>query len=107
MIRFIKYFTLFTLLVAIGGCKKKEYTMGDLTAPSNVVINTTIVGQDATHPNGDGSGDVKISLTGKNVLSYKIDYNAADGIDLVFLPTGQVTKKYTTIGLNTYRITVV
>ena len=107
MIRYIKYFTLFTLLIVIGSCKKKEYKMGDLTAPSNVVINTTIVGQDATHPNGDGSGDVKISLAGNNVLSYKIDYNAADGIDMVFLPDGKVTKKYTSIGLNTYRITVI
>ena len=81
--------------------------MGALTAPTEVTINTTIVGQDATHPNGDGSGDVKISLTGKNVLVYKIDYNAADGITLETLPDGKATKKYTTIGLNTYRITVV
>ena len=51
MIRYIKYFTVLTLLIVIAGCKKKEYTMGNLTAPSNVVINTTIVGQDATHPN--------------------------------------------------------
>jgi hypothetical protein len=40
-------------------------------------------------------------------LSYKIDYNAADGINLEFLPSGTATKKYTSIGLNTYRITAV
>jgi len=112
MTRFIKYFgalSLFalTLALTIGGCKKKEYSMGDLTAPTDVVINTTIAGQDATHPNGDGSGDVAFSLTGKNVLSYKIDYNAADGINLEYLPTGKITKKYTTVGTNTYRVTVV
>ncbi len=81
--------------------------MADLTAPTKVTINTTIVGVDASHPNGDGSGDVIISLTGKNVLAYKIDYNAADGITLEALPSGTATKKYTNIGLNTYRITVV
>jgi hypothetical protein len=108
MIRYIKYCSVVTLLfLVIGSCKKKEYSMGDLTAPSDVVINTVIVGQDATHPNGDGSGDVKITLTGKNVLTYKIDYSAADGITLEHLPSGIVTKKYTSVGLNTYRITVV
>jgi hypothetical protein len=95
------------LLIMVSSCKKNNYTLGDLTAPSNVVITTAIAGQDATHPNGDGSGDVQITLTGKNVLSYKIDYNAADGISLVFLPNGKATTKYTTLGLNTYRITVV
>src|SRR5215208_3629201 len=108
MIRYIKYCpAIIALVLLIGGCKKKEYSMGSLTAPSEVVINTTIVGVDATHPNGDGSGDVMISLTGKNVLSYKIDYDASNGIVLEHLPTGKITKKYTSVGVNTYRITVV
>jgi hypothetical protein len=107
MKQYTKYFLAIALLVMIGSCKKKDYSIGTLTAPSEVAINTTLVGVDATHPNGDGSGDVQITLTGKNVLSYKIDYNAADGIDLVYLPSGKVTRKYTSVGLNTYRITVV
>ncbi len=108
MIRQSKYFAAaLALVMVVGGCKKTEYKMGDLVAPSDIVINTEIVGQDATNPDGDGSGDVKISLTGNNVLSWKIDYNANDGINLEHLPSGSVTRKYTTIGLNTYRITVV
>src|SRR5690348_197485 len=70
MIQYTKYCLVVALLLVIGSCKKKEYSMGNLTAPSEVTINTTIAGQDATHPNGDGSGDVNITLTGKNVLSY-------------------------------------
>lgn len=107
MIQNKKYYLVITLLLAIGSCKKNEYSMGALTAPADVVINTNIIGIDATHPNGDGSGDVQITLTGKNVLSYKIDYDAADGITLDFLANGKTTKKYTRLGLNTYRITVV
>lgn len=103
----IKYCLVVALLLVIGSCKKKEYSMGDLTAPSEVTINTKIVGQDATHPNGDGSGDVEITLSGKNALAYKIDYDAADGINLEYLASGKVTKKYTKIGLNAYRLTVV
>jgi hypothetical protein len=108
MTRYMKYYPAVLMSILLfTACKKKEYKMGDLTSPTEVTINTTIVGQDATHPNGNGSGDVQISLTGKNVLSYMIDYNAADGINLEPLTGGTVTKKYTTLGLNTYRITVV
>jgi hypothetical protein len=108
MTRYIKngYFII-ALLLVLGSCKKKEYSMGNLVAPTDVVVTTTVKGQDATHPNGDGSGDVTIALSGKNVLAYKIDYNAADGINLEALPSGTATKKYTSLGLNTYRITVV
>lgn len=95
------------LLITISSCKKEDYSMGDLAAPTDVVISTEVVGQDAANPNGDGSGDVKITISGKNVLSYKVDYDASDGIDLAFIPTGKATKKYTKLGLNTYRITAV
>lgn len=108
MIMKIKYFSaIIALLLLVASCKKKEYSLGDLTAPSDVVINTEIVGQDATHPNGDGSGDVKISITAKNALSYKVDYDANTPVDLVFLPNGSTTRKYTNLGTNTYRITAV
>lgn len=89
------------------GCKKQEYHMGALTAPSAVTITAKIIGQDASHPNGDGSGDVEFMLSGENVLSYMIDYNAADGVDLQYLEKPVVAKKYTTLGLNTYTVTVV
>lgn len=98
---------IFTLLLTISSCVKNDYSLGDLTAPLNVVINTEIAGQDAAHPNGDGSGNVKITITAVNGLSYKVDYDANDPVNLVYLPAGTITKKYTTLGLNTYRITAV
>lgn len=97
----------FALLIIFSSCKKNTYNLGDLTAPSNLVITAVIVGQDATHPNGDGSGDVNFTLTATNALSYKIDYDANNAVDLVFLPKGTATKKYTTLGVNTYRVTAV
>jgi len=89
------------------GCQKKEYSLGDLTAPTDLVITAVIKGQNAANPNGDGSGDVDITITAKNALSYKIDYDANTPVDLVYLPTGKVTKKYTTLGINTYKLTAV
>ena len=87
MIQYTKYCLVITLLLVLGSCKKKEYSMGSLTTPTNVAINTKIVGQDATHPDGDGSGNVEISLTGNNVLAYQIDYDASDGIKFELLLT--------------------
>ncbi|MEO7445943.1 MAG: hypothetical protein ABIT96_00430 [Ferruginibacter sp.] len=97
-----------SLLLFVLGCKKDTYTLGDLTAPSNLVINAVVVGQDATNPNGDGSGDVKITVSADNALSYKVDYDAnSNPPDLVYLPSGSDTHKYSTLGTNTYRITLV
>lgn len=98
---------IFTMLILFIGCTSEDFSMGDLTAPSNVVINATIVGKDAARPNGDGSGDVIFTITGNDILAVKIDYDDKDAVNLVYLPTGSVTRKYTTLGLNTYRVTVV
>ena len=100
-------FGIILLLIIFSGCKKESYTLGDLKAPSNIVISTVIKGQSATNPNGDGSGDVEISVTADNALSYKLDYDANNAVDLVFLPSGKITKKYTTLGTNIYKLTAV
>jgi len=108
MTQYIKYcLGALTLLLVISVCKKKDYNMGDIIAPSDVMINTKIVGQDATHPDGNGSGNVEINLTGNHVLAYKIDYDASDGVKLELLPTGKVTYQFSVDTLRTYRITVV
>lgn len=108
MTRYTKYtFHIALLVLLCVGCKKKDYTMGALIAPSDIVISTSIVGQSSSMPDGDGSGNVVIKITGNNALSYKIDYDAADGISLQHLPSGTVTRKYTRVGVHTYRITVV
>ena len=53
----------FVLFFAISSCNEKDYSLGDLTAPSNIVINAEIVGATAASPNGDGSGDVNFTIT--------------------------------------------
>ena len=81
--------------------------MGDLTAPTNLAITAVIAGQNTANPNGDGSGDVTFTITADNALSYMIDYDANTPLSLVYLPTGTVTRKYTTLGVNTYKVTAV
>jgi len=96
----------FVLILTIISCTEETYMLGDLTAPSNIVIDAEILGKTATLPNGDGSGDVKFNITGDGILGMKIDYDANDAVNFVNIPTGKVTKKYTALGLNTYRVTV-
>jgi hypothetical protein len=104
----IKTFIAIAALILVwSACKKQDYSMGDLTAPSNIVITTEIVGVDATHPNGDGSGNVNITVTADNAMAYKIGYNAGSSSDYAAISaTGKVTKKFTKTGVNTYRISV-
>lgn len=98
---------IFIVLITLYRCAENNYTMGDLTAPSGIVINAEIIGATTANPNGDGSGDVKITITANGALSYKVNYDTNTSADLVYLPTGTVTKKYTTLGINTYRIAAV
>lgn len=95
------------VFLASYSCTDTNYTMGDLTAPSNIVITADIVGATSASPGGDGSGNVNITITAANALAYNVDYDANTPLDLVYLPNGTVTKKYTTIGTNTYTITAV
>lgn len=107
MIKYTKYCLAIILLLAVNSCKKKTYTMGSIDAPTGITITTTLAGQDATHPNGDGSGDVNVTVSGKNVLSYYIDYGSGSDVNPQLMSSTQGTHKYTKLGLNTYRITVV
>lgn len=99
-------FVFAALVLIYSACKKQEYSMGDLTAPSNIVITTEVVGQDATHPNGDGSGIVNITITADNALAYRVGYNATNTEDIKLISSsGKITKKFTQTG--TYQIIVI
>lgn len=98
---------IFVIVITLYRCTDTTYTMGDLTAPTDLVITTEIAGATTATPNGDGSGNVKITISANNALAYKVDYDANNAVDLVYLSSGTTTKKYATLGLNTYRITAV
>ncbi|TDD95517.1 hypothetical protein [Flavobacterium cellulosilyticum] len=106
----IKYIigAFFLLFFLVTSCTEETYSLGELKAPTNIVINTEVVGKDATHPNGNGTGQVKISITGDNILGSKIDYDANNAVEWVILPSNSVTKTFdSATGINTYKVTVV
>lgn len=105
MKKFIAKFIYIIIALAFftNGCKKPEYTLGDIKAPTDLVLNTTIVNATAANPNGDGTGNVTINASANDALSYKIDYG--DGtVEMVH--DGNATHKYGSPGLHEYTITV-
>jgi hypothetical protein len=94
-----------SLLFAVG-CSETDYEMGDLSAPTNVVVDAELVGQDEAHPYGDGSGEVNITVTADNAIAYKIDYGSTASLNYVPF-NGQTTRKYTQTGVNTYTISII
>lgn len=103
----IFYAILFATLTTWSCSDTEDYSLGTLTPPSNVVIQADVIGKTADLPNGDGSGDVAFTIKADNALSYRIDYDAFDPLNLVNLPNGKITRKYTKLGTNTYIVTAV
>lgn len=87
----------------LSGCKKQEYSFGDIKTPTNLTLTTTVVGANASNPNGNGTGNVTITCTATDVLTYNIDFG--DGQTKV-VPSGSITHKYSTPGTNAFTITV-
>lgn len=108
----LKYSSIFLLLSLIFfSCKEDDYSLGTLTTPTDLVINTQIAGQSTANPYGDGSGVVTITANAKDALSYRIAYTEVSQLsaatNYVDMPAGSVSHKFTTLGNITYRVSVI
>ncbi len=90
-------------LLIIGGCQEDDNSFGDIMTPENLNIVAEIVGKDATHPDGDGSGLVNFTATASNSLNYK--YIFSDGSSQS-VQSGKYQKRFNITGVNTYQVTV-
>ncbi|MEJ8842827.1 PKD domain-containing protein [Lacibacter sp. H375] len=104
MIKKIKSFALVFLAIAfLAGCEKKEYNFGDFKTPSDLTLTAAVAGVDGNNPNGNGTGNVVITTTAKNALTYNIDFG--DGKSQI-VPSGTINYKYNSPGTADYVITV-
>ncbi|MES2862812.1 MAG: family 16 glycosylhydrolase [Bacteroidota bacterium] len=87
----------------VSSCQEDDNSFGDLSAPTNLVVQTDIQGDDVSNPNGDGSGIVDFVATATNAISYK--YVFSDGTS-ANAPSGQYQKRFTQPGVNEYTVTV-
>jgi hypothetical protein len=94
---------LLTLALFSVSCQDEDFTLGEITAPSNIQIEVDIVGVDANNPNGDGSGTVNFKASADNAISYHFVYN---GI-ITSASNGMISYDFSVLGLNTYTVTVV
>jgi len=94
---------LFASLLVISSCKKEEYKFGDIKTPGDLTLTAVVQGADASNPNGNGTGNVIITATSSNTLTYNIDFG--DGITRV-VPSGTLTYKYSNPGTYSYTISV-
>ena len=92
------------LLVFFVGCAEDDYEFGEILAPGNLTVTSSLIGQDGENPDGDGSGQVVFEASAENAITYK--YIFSDGTTEVS-PSGNLTKRFTQVGLNTYGVTVV
>ncbi len=94
---------LFSLTLTFQGCQEDDYQFGDIKAPANIQLKAWITGADAANPYGDGSGEVVIAARAENATSYKFIYDGSEFVST----SGRQTFTFSTLGVNTYRITVV
>lgn len=91
------------LMFLIASCKKNTYSLGELKAPTGLTLKTAIEGADANNPSGNGSGNVTITTSASNAITYKIDFG--DGKNQV-VPSGIINYKYSNPGTKDYTITI-
>jgi len=91
------------LMLTLFNCQEEDQEFGDIIAPTNMIIQYDIVGADATNPNGDGSGVVNFTTVADDAISYQYIFNGA----ISTAPGGEKNYTFSTLGLNTYTITVV
>jgi len=92
------------LSLTFFACQPDDKEFGEIIAPSNLVVSFEIVGVDNDNPNGDGTGFVNFSAVADNGITYT--YYFGDGRSEV-APSGNVTHRYSDVGLNTYTLQVV
>lgn len=99
-----KILLLITAVLFLVNCQEDDKSFGDLSAPSNLVVNFEIQGQDSANPYGDGSGIVAFSAKADNAISYKYIYSDGSSQNA---PNGKYSKRFVRAGINEYTVTVI
>ena len=92
---------LLSLVFMTFSCQDDDTSVGDIIAPSNLVVTAEIVGADEANPYGDGSGSVIFSMSADNALNYRLDHNGTQQM----APSGVAEKLFTSLGVNSYTVT--
>ncbi|OYX28438.1 MAG: hypothetical protein B7Z06_01495 [Flavobacteriales bacterium 32-35-8] len=95
------------LLIAVlsfTSCQEDNLTFGEIVAPSNIEVTVTYIDDDTESPApGLGSGEIKLSATADNATAYHFVVQGQTKLQ----KSGSASHTFTTLGTNTYAVTVV
>ncbi|WP_139957152.1 glycoside hydrolase family 16 protein [Flavicella sediminum] len=91
-----------TTAIACSSNEEIEVTAPDII-PSNLIIAIDIVGQHTGQPNGNGTGQIKVTASATNASAYKIQFENNISIENT---TGIAEHEYLNEGINSYIVTV-
>ncbi|MGC1203331.1 MAG: glucan endo-1,3-beta-D-glucosidase [Flavobacteriaceae bacterium] len=99
-----KIVILFSAILVFSSCQEDDVDAGSIVAPSNIEISVTYIDEEAesTAP-GLGSGEVKLTATADNAISYHFVVQGQTKLQ----ESGSASHIFTTLGTNTYPITVI
>ncbi len=96
-------FFLITVL-AFTSCQEDDLSFGELVAPSNIEISVTYIDDNTESPApGLGSGEIKVSAKADNATAYQFVIQGQTKLQ----KSGSALHTFTTLGTNTYAVTVV
>jgi len=95
------------LLIAVlsfTSCQEDDLTFGEIVTPSNIEVTVTYMDNDteSTAP-GLGSGEITLSATADNATAYHFVVQGQTKLQ----KSGKASHTFTTLGTNTYAVTVV
>ncbi|MCP9199054.1 family 16 glycosylhydrolase [Gramella sp. GC03-9] len=96
---------LFVIALSLGfySCEE-DYDIGEISAPSNLSVETAIMGQSGDMPNGDGSGMVTFNASANNAMTYKFVFPNGSSVTS---GSGEYTHQFSETGTRNYPVTVI
>lgn len=92
------------MLVFFMACTDDDYDIGEITVPTNLQVETAILGQSDDMPEGDGSGEVTFTATAQGAMTYKFIFE--NGTE-VTTASGVYTHQFSETGTKTYNVNTI
>ncbi|WP_081212019.1 glycoside hydrolase family 16 protein [Salegentibacter sediminis] len=91
-------------LVFASACSNDDYDIGEISAPTDLQVETTVVGQSEDMPEGDGSGQVIFNASAEGAMTYKYVFENGSTETTA---SGEYTHQFSETGTKTYMVTVI
>ncbi len=91
-------------LVFASACSNDDYDIGEIAAPTNLQVETNVVGQSEDMPDGDGSGEVTFNATADGAMTYKYVFGNGSSVTS---SSGVYTHQFSETGTKIYTVNII